>query len=133
DKPADKVKPVDKVKPAGVDKVKPAGSDKVKPAGSDKVKPAGQPKPPTDDDLLGKLQGGSKSGNKHPPELKKPPDKAIDDPSLKQPPKSPADPRGYAAITSSPSSKIWVDGKDTGLSTPITGHALPLSPGKHKI
>jgi serine/threonine protein kinase len=150
DKPADR--PADKVKP--VEKVKPTGPEKVKPAGSDKVKPTGPARPPAaEDDLLGKLQGGSKPVNKKPLEIKKPPektsdkttdkmlekppekasDKTTDDPSLKQPPKSPADPKGYAAITSNPSAKIWVDGKDTGLSTPIAAHALPLSPGKHKI
>ena len=41
--------------------------------------------------------------------------------------------RGYLAVTSKSPAKIVVDGVDTGLSTPITGHMLPLSPGKHKV
>ena len=36
-------------------------------------------------------------------------------------------------MTSKPAAKIAVDGVDTGLATPIAGHAVPLSPGKHKI
>jgi hypothetical protein len=36
-------------------------------------------------------------------------------------------------ITSKPSARIAVDGVDTGLSTPISGKALSLTPGKHKI
>jgi len=40
---------------------------------------------------------------------------------------------GYAHVSSKPSAEIFVDGKDTGLVTPITGQQLPLTPGKHKI
>jgi serine/threonine protein kinase len=69
------------------------------------------------DDELGRLDGGTKPGDK------KPDDKA----------KPAADAKGYVAITSSPPARISIDGKDTGLSTPITGHTLPLSPGKHKV
>ncbi len=49
--------------------------------------------------------------------------------------KAPADTsgKGYLTITSKPSAKIAVDGIDTGLSTPISGKALSLTPGKHKI
>jgi serine/threonine protein kinase len=41
--------------------------------------------------------------------------------------------KGYLMITSKPSARIAVDGVDTGLSTPISGKALSLTPGKHKI
>ena len=50
-------------------------------------------------------------------------------------PKPPVDTagKGYLTITSKPNAKIAVDGVDTGLTTPIGGHALSLAPGKHKI
>jgi hypothetical protein len=52
----------------------------------------------------------------------------------KPPPDDPAAPtKGYVQISSKPSAKILVDGVDTGMSTPITGRSLALSPGKHKI
>ncbi|MEO8840096.1 MAG: hypothetical protein ABI591_07380, partial [Kofleriaceae bacterium] len=41
--------------------------------------------------------------------------------------------KGYLAITSKPVAHILVDGVDSGLSTPISGKALSMSPGKHKI
>ena len=41
--------------------------------------------------------------------------------------------KGYLTLTSKPSARIAVDGVDTGLSTPIAGKALSLTPGKHKI
>ena len=41
--------------------------------------------------------------------------------------------KGYLTLTSKPSARIAVDGVDTGLSTPISGKALSLTPGKHKI
>ncbi|HET7501426.1 MAG TPA: protein kinase [Kofleriaceae bacterium] len=85
--------------------------------------PAGKPaKPAVEDDPLGRLDGGTKPGDKKP-----------DDPTRSGARAAAADPRGYAAITSNPSAKIAIDGKDTGLSTPISGHALPLTPGKHKV
>jgi len=40
---------------------------------------------------------------------------------------------GFLQVQSKPAAKIFVDGKDTGLTTPITGIQLPLAPGKHKI
>ena len=36
-------------------------------------------------------------------------------------------------MSSKPAAKILVDGIDTGLTTPISGHALSLAPGKHKV
>ncbi|HEY1547161.1 MAG TPA: hypothetical protein VGG28_05050, partial [Kofleriaceae bacterium] len=48
-------------------------------------------------------------------------------------PAATASDKGYLTITSKPSAKIAVDGVDTGLSTPIGGHALSLAPGKHRI
>ena len=87
---------------------------------TDRPRPA---KPPVEDDPLGRLQGGIKPGDKKP----------ADDPALKPLPKVPGDTRGYAAITSTPPARITIDGKDTGLSTPIAGNALQLPPGKHKV
>jgi serine/threonine protein kinase len=119
DRPADKVteKPTDHAAGKPGDKV--AGKAPDKPA--DRVKPV---KPPVvEDDLLGKLGGGSKPADKKPG----------DEPGQRQPLKSPVDAKGYVTVTSTPSARIWVDGKETSLSTPIGGHALPLAPGKHKI
>jgi hypothetical protein len=41
--------------------------------------------------------------------------------------------KGYLQVFSKPNAKILVDGVDTNMKTPISGHALPLAPGKHKI
>ena len=60
-------------------------------------------------------------------------DKPTDESAAKPSAKSPGDAKGYATISSTPPARIAIDGKDTGLSTPILGHALPLSPGKHKV
>jgi eukaryotic-like serine/threonine-protein kinase len=47
---------------------------------------------------------------------------------------APADPsKGYLQVMSKPTAKILVDGVDSGMKTPISGHALALTPGKHKI
>jgi ferric-dicitrate binding protein FerR (iron transport regulator) len=40
---------------------------------------------------------------------------------------------GYLQVFSKPAAKILVDGRDTGMTTPITGQQLALVPGKHKI
>jgi serine/threonine protein kinase len=45
-----------------------------------------------------------------------------------------ADPtKGYLQVFSKPPAKILVDGVDSGLKTPISGHTLALTPGKHKV
>ncbi|HSD91083.1 MAG TPA: protein kinase [Kofleriaceae bacterium] len=45
-----------------------------------------------------------------------------------------ADPtKGYLQVFSKPPAKILVDGVETNMKTPISGHTLPLAPGKHKI
>ncbi len=44
-----------------------------------------------------------------------------------------AEAKGYLSVQSTPSAKIFVDGVDTGLSTPISGKQLSLAPGKHKV
>jgi hypothetical protein len=45
-----------------------------------------------------------------------------------------ADPsKGYLQVFSKPVAKILVDGVDTGMKTPISGHTLSLTPGKHKV
>ena len=41
--------------------------------------------------------------------------------------------KGYLSVQSTPSAKIFVDGVDTGMSTPINGKQLSLAPGKHKV
>jgi hypothetical protein len=41
--------------------------------------------------------------------------------------------KGYLQVYSKPTAHILVDGQETNLKTPISGHALPLTPGKHKI
>jgi hypothetical protein len=61
----------------------------------------------------------TKTTDKLPPEDKKTPPAATD--------------KGFLEIYSTKKAKILVDGVDTGLSTPITGKTLSLTPGKHKI
>jgi len=41
--------------------------------------------------------------------------------------------KGWVQLTSKPSAKILVDGNDTNLSTPITGRALSLPAGRHRV
>jgi hypothetical protein len=41
--------------------------------------------------------------------------------------------KGYLQVTSTRKATIMIDGKDTGLTTPITGTQLPLTAGKHKV
>jgi hypothetical protein len=41
--------------------------------------------------------------------------------------------KGYLRVNSKPNGKILIDGVDTGLTTPITGKQLALTPGKHKV
>ncbi len=41
--------------------------------------------------------------------------------------------KGYLEVFSKPAAKILIDGVDTGLTTPIKGKALALTPGKHKV
>ena len=41
--------------------------------------------------------------------------------------------KGYLQVFSKPIADIAVDGKPTNLKTPISGHTLALTPGKHKI
>jgi serine/threonine protein kinase/outer membrane biosynthesis protein TonB len=59
--------------------------------------------------------------------------KSTDDYATKPLAKSPGDANGYAVISSRPLAQILIDGKNTGLSTPISGHTLPLTPGKHSV
>jgi hypothetical protein len=45
-----------------------------------------------------------------------------------------ADPtKGYLQVFCKPQAKILLDGVETGMKTPINGHALSLTPGKHKV
>jgi hypothetical protein len=44
------------------------------------------------------------------------------------------DPTGYLIANTNPWSRVWVDGKDTKRTTPITKNAmLSLRPGRHTI
>lgn len=43
------------------------------------------------------------------------------------------DTKGYLQVFSKPAARILIDGVDTGLTTPISGKALALTPGKHKV
>jgi len=47
----------------------------------------------------------------------------------------PTDPEsnGYLHVYSTPQARIFIDGSDTGLRTPIRGDKLQLSPGRHKV
>ncbi len=41
---------------------------------------------------------------------------------------------GYLIAWTTPWARVWIDGKDTGKTTPIAPRAkIPLSPGKHKV
>ena len=40
---------------------------------------------------------------------------------------------GYVELVSTPEAKILIDGQDSGYVTPVMGHTLALSPGKHKV
>jgi serine/threonine protein kinase len=51
----------------------------------------------------------------------------------KMPAEDKSDGKGYLQVSSTPSAKIFVDGSDTGMSSPITGKQLALPPGKHKV
>jgi serine/threonine protein kinase len=132
DKVADKAPIEDKAKPADKAADRMPTEDRARPADKAAEKPrqverprAERQRPPVEDDPLGTLQGGTKPGEAK-PEVKKP-GKA--EPSAR----APVDTRGYLAVISKPVAKIAVDGVDTGLSTPISGHTLPLTPGKHKV
>lgn len=41
--------------------------------------------------------------------------------------------KGYLRVFSQPAAKVLIDGVDTGLTTPVTGKQLMLTPGKHKV
>jgi serine/threonine protein kinase len=72
-------------------------------------------RPAAADDELGSLQGGVKPGDKKPADAR-------------------ADTgKGYLTAVTRPVAQVFVDGNDTGLMTPILGHALALPPGKHKV
>jgi serine/threonine protein kinase len=119
DKPGDRTldKPVDKAAAKPPDKLSEKTPEKAPDKPSDKPalkteRPADKPKATVDDDPLGKLQGGIKPGDKH---------------------AARTDAKGYLNVSNTTAAKILVDGDDTGLTTPITGHTLPLSPGVHKV
>ncbi|HUS33124.1 MAG TPA: hypothetical protein VMZ53_31700 [Kofleriaceae bacterium] len=53
------------------------------------------------------------------------------DPFVTRPPSAVA--QGYLQVFSKPKAKVFVDGVDSGKTTPIKGKNLALTPGKHKI
>src|SRR5262249_13253216 len=64
----------------------------------------------------------------------KPPDPKTDKMPSEEPPKAdPNAPKGFLQVYSKPTAKILIDGVDTGMSTPITGKQLQLTPTKHKV
>jgi hypothetical protein len=84
----------------------------------------------------------TKSTETKPADTKKPGDTTVakteHKPADAKPPVDPkstaVDPtKGYLQVFSKPAAKILVDMNDTGLKTPISGQALALPPGKHKI
>ncbi|TMQ02429.1 MAG: PEGA domain-containing protein [Deltaproteobacteria bacterium] len=81
----------------------------------DKTRSTERAKQSAAEDDLGMLQGGVKPGDK------------------RSDARSDGDRKGYLTVTSKPASQIYIDGNDTGLTTPITGHTLPIAPGKHKV
>ncbi len=44
-----------------------------------------------------------------------------------------ADDAGYLVLSTRPAAIVFIDGKDTGMWTPVTGRKLALSPGKHMV
>jgi serine/threonine protein kinase len=67
-----------------------------------------------------------------------PPDKAR--PKDRLPPEdNPADralampAHGWLVVTSRPPAKVLIDGRDSGLTTPVTGRRLPLTPGTRRL
>ena len=65
---------------------------------------------------------------------KKPVDKKpVDKKPADTKPEPAADAKGYLTISTSVPAKVLVDSAETGLTTPVTGKKLSLTPGKHKI
>ncbi len=118
------VKPVD----AG------SGSAATKPAdaGSAKTVDAGSAAKPADKPVQVAVKPADKPADKKPTD-KKPADKPADKPVSAADKIAQASQKGYLQVYSKPSAKVSVDGKDTGMSTPVTGTKLALTPGKHKV
>ena len=87
-----------------------------RPRASDK-----RPRAAAADDDLGSLAGGSK------------PLAPRAEPPARSASRQPAEGRSFLNITSKPNAKILLDNNDTHLTTPISSHALPVPPGKHKL
>jgi serine/threonine protein kinase len=113
-KPADAPKPADNRTPVA----KPT-PDKPQPRTPDKPKPPDKP-----DTGAGGLDAQIDKALDAKP-------KPADRPKPTPPP--PSDDKGYLQLFNTNPAKIAVDGVDTGLTTPVTGKALPLAPGKHKV
>ncbi len=43
------------------------------------------------------------------------------------------DNKGYLVLACKPPAKVLVDNVATGLTTPVSGHALPVAPGSHRV
>ena len=152
------VKPADakvtETKPAETKTVKPADTKTVKPADTKttkttEVKPADtkttkttEVKPadtkgttttkPADTKVTELKPADTKTVKPTDPKTTKPADTKVVK-ADKMPTEDKGDVKGYLQVQSTPSAKIYVDGVDTGMSTPINGKQLSLSPGKHKV
>ena len=62
-----------------------------------------------------------------------PPAPTAPEPAPEPAPADPYEPSGYLRIASTPPARIFIDGADTGLRTPIRGDRLPLAAGRHKV
>jgi hypothetical protein len=69
------------------------------------------------------------------PAVEPPPAPTAPEPAPEPAPPDPyaANAVGYLRIASTPPARIFVDGADTGLRTPIRGDKLPLAAGRHKV
>ncbi len=118
-----------------------AGSGSAGSATAQVVPPPVEPKPA--DKPVDKKPVEPKPADKTPvdkkPVDKKPVDKTPVDKQPVEPkpvepkPEPAADGKGYLTLSTSVPAKVLVDGGETGLTTPVTGKKLSLTPGRHKI
>ncbi len=141
-KPAEKIatnetKPVEDKKPV---EVNPFDKTPIKTTVDKTVDKTVEKKPTT---VVDKKPAEIKAVDKKPVEDKKPPEKVTTTDKKPVEDKKPAEKttpaavdtsgKGYLHVFSKPSAKVLVDGVETGLSTPITGRSISLTPGRHKV
>ena len=99
------------------------------------VTPPVEPKPadkPVDKKSV-EPKPADKPVDKKPIEPKPVDKKPVDKKPADTKPEPAADAKGYLTISTSVPAKVLVDSAETGLTTPVTGKKLSLTPGKHKI